>query len=118
MSDADEASSSSNKPTDDVVEENNTSVNAEETIVSILDEEEREAKALLGWVQAVDDATEEGILSRQVVAIDDLCDGVAFFDILGAVDSTYFRNPHSADTKDNWVLKIGTLKRLYKLVLQ
>lgn len=30
----------------------------------------------------------------------------------------YFRNPHNADTNNNWVLKIGTLKRLYKLVLQ
>lgn len=48
-------------------------------------EEEREARALLGWVRAVDEATEEGILSRHVVQVDDLCDGVAFFDILGAV---------------------------------
>jgi hypothetical protein len=48
-------------------------------------EEEREARALLGWVRAVDDAIEEGILSRHVVQVDDLCDGVAFFDILGAV---------------------------------
>lgn len=48
-------------------------------------EDEREARALLGWVQAVDEATEEGILSRHVIRVDDLCDGVAFFDILGAV---------------------------------
>ena len=48
-------------------------------------DEEREAKALLGWVLAVDSASEEGVLSRHVVAVDDLCDGVPFFDILGAV---------------------------------
>jgi hypothetical protein len=48
-------------------------------------EDDREARALLGWVRAVDEATEEGILSRHVVEVDDLCDGVAFFDILGAV---------------------------------
>lgn len=48
-------------------------------------EEEREAKALLGWVQAVDNASEEGVLSRHVGTIDDLCDGVAFFDVLEAV---------------------------------
>lgn len=48
-------------------------------------EVEREARALLGWVRALDDATEEGILSRHVVSVDGLCDGVAFFDILGAV---------------------------------
>lgn len=48
-------------------------------------EDEREAKALLGWVQAVDGASEEGVLSRHVLNIGDLCDGVAFFDVLGAV---------------------------------
>lgn len=82
------------------------------------DGEQREARALLGWVQAVDNGTEEGILTRHVSSVDDLCDGVAFFDVLGSVDSTFFRNPHTADTKDNWILRTGTLKRLYKLVLQ
>jgi hypothetical protein len=55
------------------------------TEVDDLQEVEREAKAILAWVQAVNGASEEGVLSRQVVSLDDLCDGVAFFDILAAV---------------------------------
>lgn len=86
MAEADEESSSSTKPAVDVeIDESDTPAMKSVTDTSIGNEEEREAKALLGWVQAVDEATEEGVLSRPVVAIDDMCDGVAFFDILGAV---------------------------------
>lgn len=80
---------------------------------------EAEAQALTSWVQAVDRARgDEGMLSRMVDTVEDLCDGVAFFEVLSTVDPTYFRNPHGADVKENWVLKTATLKRLYKLVVQ
>ncbi|KAN0062801.1 hypothetical protein ACQY0O_004621 [Thecaphora frezii] len=93
-----------------------------------------EANAFLAWVNAVldgDDANananadagaaadaEADAGARSLESIEDLCDGVALFDVLAAIDPDLFRNPHGADVKGNWVLTIGTLKRLYKLMMQ
>ncbi|PWN36690.1 uncharacterized protein FA14DRAFT_159102 [Meira miltonrushii] len=80
---------------------------------------EGEVRALTAWVQAVDRARgADSFLSRTVDNPDDLSDGVAFFEILSTIDSTYFRNPHGGEVKDNWILKTATLKRLFKLVTQ
>lgn len=91
-------------------------------LADISTDAESECAALLGWVQAVERTRGDGggLLSRVVAEVDDLCDGVALFEVLASIDGSYFRNPHAAgaDAKDNWVLKIGTLKRLYKLVVQ
>ncbi|UZJ57470.1 hypothetical protein CBS101457_006790 [Exobasidium rhododendri] len=114
----DEADTSSALAVEDLLEQRSVVANKEGSNSHLSEEKKREAGALLGWIRAVDEATEEGILSRHVTSIDGLCDGVPFFDILSTVDPSYFRNPHNADTKDNWVLKIGTLKRLMKLILQ
>lgn len=80
---------------------------------------EGEVHALTAWVQAVDRARgADSFLSRTVDNPNDLSDGVAFFEILSTIDSTYFRNPHGGEVKDNWILKTATLKRLFKLVTQ
>ncbi|CDS01047.1 related to Hook protein [Sporisorium scitamineum] len=75
-----------------------------------------EIDAFLAWAQAVLADIPES--SKPVKKVADLADGVALFHILSVIDPDLFRNPHAGDTKDNWVLTIGTLKRLYKLMMQ
>lgn len=77
---------------------------------------QREASAFLSWVKAVLPARTE-----QLKQPEDLADGVALFEILASVDSTHFLNPHAQTgdpTGENYALKLGTLKRLYKLMMQ
>ncbi|KAF8589935.1 HOOK-domain-containing protein [Ramaria rubella] len=59
-------------------------------------------------------------LSRPVTTIADLSDGAALFDVLSLVDEVYFRQPTRppAQLSDNWVLRFGALKRLYRLITQ
>ncbi|SPC63362.1 related to Hook protein [Ustilago sp. UG-2017b] len=72
--------------------------------------------AYIAWAQAVlSDIAGSGKAVRRPA---DLSDGIALFQILADIDPDLFRNPHAGDTKDNWVLTIGTLKRLYKLMMQ
>ncbi|CAO1638164.1 unnamed protein product [Parajaminaea phylloscopi] len=74
---------------------------------SIRDEASVEAGAFLGWVKAVGVQTES------------LVDGNALMQVLGSVDAQHFRNPHAdLGSKDTYVVKLGTLKRLYKLMAQ
>lgn len=75
-----------------------------------------EIDAFVAWAQAV--LADIPHADRNVSAPADLADGVALFQILADIDPDLFRNPHAGDTKDNWVLTIGTLKRLFKLMLQ
>ncbi|GAK67054.1 HOOK-domain-containing protein [Moesziomyces antarcticus] len=75
-----------------------------------------EIDAFVAWAQAV--LADIQHADRNVSAPADLADGVVLFQILADIDPDLFRNPHAGDTKDNWVLTIGTLKRLYKLMLQ
>ncbi|KIY68000.1 HOOK-domain-containing protein [Cylindrobasidium torrendii FP15055 ss-10] len=58
-------------------------------------------------------------LTRPVTSVADLSDGSPLFEILSHVDEEYFR--HSKPTlepSDNWVLRFGSLKRLYRLMTQ
>lgn len=73
---------------------------------------EDEANAFVAWARAVAPSTQTSL------SLADLCDGVVLFAILAQIDGQLFRNPHAGDSKDNWVLTIGTLKRLYKLMMQ
>ncbi|KAF9052763.1 HOOK protein-domain-containing protein [Panaeolus papilionaceus] len=59
-------------------------------------------------------------LSKPISTVEDLADGVALFDVLSVIDDTYFRQVTrpSALPSDNWVLRFGTLKRLYRLMTQ
>ncbi|KAI5124070.1 hypothetical protein M0805_003897 [Coniferiporia weirii] len=60
-------------------------------------------------------------LSRPVVSVSDLSDGAALFEVLQVVDSEYFRQPSRPSAQggsDNWVIRFGQLKRLYRLMTQ
>ncbi|THV08067.1 HOOK-domain-containing protein [Dendrothele bispora CBS 962.96] len=59
-------------------------------------------------------------LTRPVTSVGDLSDGAALFEILSEVDADYFRQSTrpSAQPSDNWVLRFGALKRLYRLITQ
>ncbi|KAH8102872.1 HOOK-domain-containing protein [Cristinia sonorae] len=59
-------------------------------------------------------------LTRPVTSAADLCDGAALFEVLALVDAEYFRQPTrpSAQPSENWVLRFGSLKRLYRLMTQ
>ncbi|KAL0578256.1 hypothetical protein V5O48_003751 [Marasmius crinis-equi] len=59
-------------------------------------------------------------LTNPVSSISDLSDGVALLEVLSLVDADYFRQSTrpSAQSSDNWVLRFGTLKRLYRLMTQ
>ncbi|PWN22323.1 hypothetical protein BCV69DRAFT_140680 [Microstroma glucosiphilum] len=77
---------------------------------------QREASAFLSWVKAVLPARAE-----QLKQPEDLADGVALFEILAVVDAAHFLNPHAQTGEangENYALKLGTLKRLYKLMMQ
>lgn len=77
---------------------------------------QREASAFLSWVKAVLPARAE-----QLQQPEDLADGVALFEILASVDAAHFLNPHAQTGEasgENYALKLGTLKRLYKLMMQ
>ncbi|KAL7423859.1 hypothetical protein Q5752_001444 [Cryptotrichosporon argae] len=76
----------------------------------------REQDALLAYLNAFK-------LSRRVVSFDQLADGRAFFELTRS-DATHFKNTASrgatapsTSSADNWVLKMNTLKRLYRLLL-
>ena len=75
-------------------------------------------------------------LARSVSAVSDLADGAALFQVLSLVydlyfqcfmqssplssDQNYFRQPvrSSSQPSENWVLRFGSLKRLYRLMTQ
>ncbi|KAF7796540.1 hypothetical protein EIP86_007720 [Pleurotus ostreatoroseus] len=59
-------------------------------------------------------------LARPVTTAADLCDGAALFEVLSLVDAEYFRQPSrpSAQPSENWVLRFGSLKRLFRLMTQ
>lgn len=59
-------------------------------------------------------------LTKDIRTVNDLSDGAALFEVLQIVDSDYFRQSSrpSAQPSDNWVLRFGALKRLYRLITQ
>ncbi|OCF57302.1 hypothetical protein L486_04758 [Kwoniella mangroviensis CBS 10435] len=63
-------------------------------------------------------------LSRPVTAFKDLSDGKALMEVMASIDSTHFKNvsnrtpaPTASGSAENWVLRMNTLKRLYRLLL-
>nr|XP_019044643.1 hypothetical protein I302_06556 [Kwoniella bestiolae CBS 10118]OCF23573.1 hypothetical protein I302_06556 [Kwoniella bestiolae CBS 10118] len=63
-------------------------------------------------------------LSRQITAFKDLSDGKALMEVMASIDSTHFKNvsnrtptPTASSSTENWVLRMNTLKRLYRLLL-
>ncbi|WWC93739.1 hypothetical protein V866_000575 [Kwoniella sp. B9012] len=63
-------------------------------------------------------------LSRPVTAFKDLSDGKALMEVMASIDSTHFKNvsnrtptPAASGSAENWVLRMNTLKRLYRLLL-
>ncbi|WWC90743.1 uncharacterized protein L201_005680 [Kwoniella dendrophila CBS 6074] len=63
-------------------------------------------------------------LSRPVTTFKDLSDGKALMEVMAAIDSTHFKNVTNRNTittasssTENWVLRMNTLKRLYRLLL-
>lgn len=98
-----------------------------------------EAAAFLAWVQVVRNArrdqdvekeidadasiasTASNLSSRRADSLEDLTDGLALLDVLSAVDSEHFRNPHGMATmegSDSLVIRLGSLKRLYRLMME
>nr|XP_018261439.1 uncharacterized protein I303_05877 [Kwoniella dejecticola CBS 10117]OBR83597.1 hypothetical protein I303_05877 [Kwoniella dejecticola CBS 10117] len=63
-------------------------------------------------------------LSRQVTAFKDLSDGKALMEVMATIDATHFKSvsnrtptPTASSSSENWVLRMNTLKRLYRLLL-
>ncbi|KAK0197497.1 HOOK-domain-containing protein [Armillaria mellea] len=58
-------------------------------------------------------------LSRPVATAADLSDGAPLFEILSLVDADYFRqSSRQPALSENWILRFGALKRLYRLITQ
>ncbi|KAK0210396.1 HOOK-domain-containing protein [Desarmillaria ectypa] len=58
-------------------------------------------------------------LSRPVATAADLSDGAPLFEILSLVDADYFRQSSRQPVlSENWILRFGSLKRLYRLITQ
>lgn len=58
-------------------------------------------------------------LSRPVATAADFSDGAPLFEILSLVDADYFRqSSRQPALSENWILRFGALKRLYRLITQ
>ncbi|OWZ40710.1 hypothetical protein C351_03418 [Cryptococcus neoformans c8] len=61
--------------------------------------------------------------SKPVTDFAQLADGKALMEVMGAVDSTHFKNvpargiTSQVSSSENWVLRMNSLKRLYRLLL-
>ncbi|PWN44214.1 HOOK-domain-containing protein [Ceraceosorus guamensis] len=77
------------------------------------------ARAYLEWIQALSQGDGDVVLSKVLSKPEDLCDGIALFDILSSIDVDHFRNPHASHepAKDNLLIRLGTLKRLYRQIM-
>ncbi|WVQ99968.1 hypothetical protein IAU59_007111 [Kwoniella sp. CBS 9459] len=63
-------------------------------------------------------------LSKPIISFRDLADGKALMEVMGSIDATHFKNVTTSRTStaasgstENWVLRMNTLKRLYRLLL-
>ena len=94
-----------------------------------------EAAAFLAWIQVVrrsrqkqqeedvdpDSSTSSSISRRRADSLEDLTDGLALLDVLSPVDPDHFKNPHglaAVEGSDSFVIRLGTLKRLYRLMME
>ncbi|ORY35634.1 HOOK protein-domain-containing protein [Naematelia encephala] len=76
-----------------------------------------EQRALIAYVNSFK-------LPRRVTAFEQLSDGKALMEVMNSIDPTHFKSATtrsgpstSSPSSDNWVLKMNTLKRLYRLLL-
>ncbi|WVQ81913.1 hypothetical protein IAT38_004040 [Cryptococcus sp. DSM 104549] len=65
-------------------------------------------------------------LSKPVTSFEQLSDGKALMEVMSTIDATHFKNVPSrglgpaapgSSSSENWVLRMNTLKRLYRLLL-
>ncbi|WVF72769.1 hypothetical protein IAT40_007587 [Kwoniella sp. CBS 6097] len=63
-------------------------------------------------------------LNKPIISFRDLADGKALMEVMGSIDATHFKNVTTGRTStaasgstENWVLRMNTLKRLYRLLL-
>ncbi|OCF42706.1 hypothetical protein I317_03437 [Kwoniella heveanensis CBS 569] len=63
-------------------------------------------------------------LNKPIISFKDLADGKALMEVMGSIDATHFKNvttgrssAAASGSTENWVLKMNTLKRLYRLLL-
>jgi protein HOOK3 len=92
---------------------------------------QQESQAFISWLSLFK-------LSRAVTSLADLDDGTVLFEVLSQVyvhtisltrqhlkyfsitssDEEYFHNPPRSQSSENWVIRFGQLKRLFRLINQ
>ncbi|KAL5634762.1 hypothetical protein ACGC1H_002707 [Rhizoctonia solani] len=72
---------------------------------------QQESQAFISWLSLFK-------VSRTVTSLADLDDGTVLFEVLSQVDEEYFRNPPRSQPSENWVIRFGQLKRLFRLITQ
>ncbi|CAE6460999.1 unnamed protein product [Rhizoctonia solani] len=72
---------------------------------------QQESQAFISWLSLFK-------LSRTVTSLADLDDGTVLFEVLSQVDEEYFRSPPRSQSSENWVIRFGQLKRLFRLITQ
>ncbi|KAH7341569.1 HOOK protein-domain-containing protein [Rhizoctonia solani] len=72
---------------------------------------QQESQAFISWLSLFK-------LSRTVTSLADLDDGTVLFEVLSQVDEEYFRNLPRSQSSENWVIRFGQLKRLFRLITQ
>ncbi|CAE6448801.1 unnamed protein product [Rhizoctonia solani] len=72
---------------------------------------QQESQAFISWLSLFK-------VSRNVTSLADLDDGIVLFEVLSQVDEEYFRNPPRSQPSENWVIRFGQLKRLFRLITQ
>ncbi|CAE6465817.1 unnamed protein product [Rhizoctonia solani] len=72
---------------------------------------QQESQAFVSWLSLFK-------VSRTVTSLADLDDGTVLFEVLSQVDEEYFRNPPRSQSSENWVIRFGQLKRLFRLITQ
>ncbi|KAF8674201.1 HOOK protein [Rhizoctonia solani] len=72
---------------------------------------QQESQAFISWLSLFK-------LSRPVTSLADLDDGTVLFEVLSQVDEEYFHNPPRSQSSENWVIRFGQLKRLFRLITQ
>ncbi|CAE6375269.1 unnamed protein product [Rhizoctonia solani] len=72
---------------------------------------QQESQAFISWLSLFK-------LSRTVTSLADLDDGTVLFEVLSQVDEEYFHSPPRSQSSENWVIRFGQLKRLFRLINQ
>ncbi|KAG8733870.1 hypothetical protein FRC11_001080 [Ceratobasidium sp. 423] len=72
---------------------------------------QQESQAFISWLSLFK-------LSRNVTSLADLDDGTVLFEVLSQADEEYFHNPPRSQPSENWVIRFGQLKRLFRLITQ